>query len=58
MPTNKSKTVVSPLIISKSRIHNVPNKLPNQFSNSESNDGRITPTPDKRQLYQTQDNNH
>lgn len=49
MPTNKSKTILSPLIISKSLIQSVPNKSPNQFSNSESNDGWITPTPEKRQ---------
>jgi len=48
MASYKSKTVVSPLIIPKSRIQSVPNKSPNQSAHSELEDGWTTPTVKKR----------
>jgi len=51
MSSQKSKTVVSlPLIISKARIQSVLNRSPNQSSNSDPNDGWITPTSEKRTI--------
>ncbi|KAL4100933.1 hypothetical protein QTP88_020958 [Uroleucon formosanum] len=50
MPSQKSKTVVSPLIISKARIQSVPNRSPNQALNSDPSDGWITPTSEKRTI--------
>lgn len=48
MSQYKSKPVVPPLVIPKSRIQSVPNGSPNKLSNTDLNDGWTTPTSEKR----------
>jgi hypothetical protein len=50
MPSQTSETVVSHLIIPKARIQSVPSSSSNQFSNFDSNDSWIIPTPEKRPI--------